>query len=103
MMATLRRLMRKKLPCERVKGRPHNGFMEIWQGACSYADAAASVFCPSGQMRYFEISNAVSGSNSGKIRRISLGAMATQPSVRSEEHTSELQSLMRNSYAVFCL
>src|SRR3546814_2910678 len=25
------------------------------------------------------------------------------PRVRSEEHTSELQSLMRNSYAVFCL
>src|SRR3546814_4492988 len=25
------------------------------------------------------------------------------PSVRSEEHTSELQSLMRISYAVFCL
>src|SRR3546814_3693450 len=24
-------------------------------------------------------------------------------SVRSEEHTSELQSLMRNSYSVFCL
>src|SRR3546814_10878515 len=30
---------------------------------------------------------------------------ANQPYVdqRSEEHTSELQSLMRNSYAVFCL
>src|SRR3546814_6452763 len=26
-----------------------------------------------------------------------------KPSVRSEEHTSELQSLMRISYAVFCL
>src|SRR3546814_993198 len=26
-----------------------------------------------------------------------------QPDMRSEEHTSELQSLMRNSYAVFCL
>src|SRR3546814_4298356 len=26
-----------------------------------------------------------------------------QPPWRSEEHTSELQSLMRNSYAVFCL
>src|SRR3546814_697363 len=26
-----------------------------------------------------------------------------QPALRSEEHTSELQSLMRNSYAVFCL
>src|SRR3546814_10585347 len=27
----------------------------------------------------------------------------TDERVRSEEHTSELQSLMRNSYAVFCL
>src|SRR3546814_14472653 len=26
-----------------------------------------------------------------------------RPETRSEEHTSELQSLMRNSYAVFCL
>src|SRR3546814_7559560 len=26
-----------------------------------------------------------------------------RPRARSEEHTSELQSLMRNSYAVFCL
>src|SRR3546814_2632795 len=26
-----------------------------------------------------------------------------RPHPRSEEHTSELQSLMRNSYAVFCL
>src|SRR3546814_6503421 len=26
-----------------------------------------------------------------------------RPAVRSEEHTSELQSLMRISYAVFCL
>src|SRR3546814_8203430 len=28
---------------------------------------------------------------------------ARRQRVRSEEHTSELQSLMRNSYAVFCL
>src|SRR3546814_10623720 len=28
---------------------------------------------------------------------------AQQPGMRSEEHTSELQSLMRISYAVFCL
>src|SRR3546814_8770860 len=27
----------------------------------------------------------------------------SESSTRSEEHTSELQSLMRNSYAVFCL
>src|SRR3546814_1772419 len=29
--------------------------------------------------------------------------LAQQSTSRSEEHTSELQSLMRNSYAVFCL
>src|SRR3546814_2787169 len=29
--------------------------------------------------------------------------LSTQPRPRSEEHTSELQSLMRISYAVFCL
>src|SRR3546814_3861090 len=30
-------------------------------------------------------------------------AIAAGAPMRSEEHTSELQSLMRNSYAVFCL
>src|SRR3546814_6198922 len=30
-------------------------------------------------------------------------AVVSQPTNRSEEHTSELQSLMRTSYAVFCL
>src|SRR3546814_3715308 len=30
-------------------------------------------------------------------------APPTRPARRSEEHTSELQSLMRISYAVFCL
>src|SRR3546814_3484855 len=36
--------------------------------------------------------------------RLAQAAMAQRDtSVRSEEHTSELQSLMRNSYAVFCL
>src|SRR3546814_1670759 len=36
---------------------------------------------------------------------IATGAMpnATETAARSEEHTSELQSLMRISYAVFCL
>src|SRR3546814_4398933 len=31
------------------------------------------------------------------------GLMIDHPPERSEEHTSELQSLMRTSYAVFCL
>src|SRR3546814_982454 len=41
------------------------------------------------------------------LERINLGGttvvMATHAQDRSEEHTSELQSLMRISYAVFCL
>src|SRR3546814_7099090 len=36
--------------------------------------------------------------------RLRLGqARQSDVDLRSEEHTSELQSLMRNSYAVFCL
>src|SRR3546814_9280226 len=31
------------------------------------------------------------------------GGLQSPPAARSEEHTSELQSLMRISYAVFCL
>src|SRR3546814_7886429 len=36
-------------------------------------------------------------------RKQPIGFLAHGIGHRSEEHTSELQSLMRNSYAVFCL
>src|SRR3546814_1079374 len=36
-------------------------------------------------------------------RRMQIVPTPCSPSTRSEEHTSELQSLMRISYAVFCL
>src|SRR3546814_5836945 len=36
-------------------------------------------------------------------RNMGAGHKACAPPARSEEHTSELQSLMRISYAVFCL
>src|SRR3546814_2412180 len=39
----------------------------------------------------------------GKSDGLSQAHFAQRPSTRSEEHTSELQSLMRISYAVFCL
>src|SRR3546814_20707043 len=38
-----------------------------------------------------------------RIRGIRPGIAIVAGAVRSEEHTSELQSLMRISYAVFCL
>src|SRR3546814_3411803 len=42
----------------------------------------------------------------GRLRRLRLGGglrLGDRDVARSEEHTSELQSLMRISYAVFCL
>src|SRR3546814_7875917 len=37
------------------------------------------------------------------VDRATLSAIMVRRGIRSEEHTSELQSLMRISYAVFCL
>src|SRR3546814_8261562 len=36
-------------------------------------------------------------------RELAMGAIVSGGAIRSEEHTSELHSLMRISYAVFCL
>src|SRR3546814_10482303 len=41
--------------------------------------------------------------DAGRILETRSLHIATTGAERSEEHTSELQSLMRNSYAVFCL
>src|SRR3546814_3740744 len=38
-----------------------------------------------------------------RCMRLRISAVEVPPLARSEEHTSELQSLMRISYAVFCL
>src|SRR3546814_2380619 len=38
-----------------------------------------------------------------EVGRLVVPVVVVPASDRSEEHTSELQSLMRNSYAVFCL
>src|SRR3546814_5951227 len=48
---------------------------------------------------------ATRGDSPRSMRRLMLSSMtmASSTTRRSEEHTSELQSLMRISYAVFCL
>src|SRR3546814_8500014 len=49
---------------------------------------------------------ALQGVGNHRIRHFAIEqprAKAQAGAGRSEEHTSELQSLMRNSYAVFCL
>src|SRR3546814_1005719 len=51
------------------------------------------------------ITNAIKHGPSDGFARIELSGRRAEDGgyVRSEEHTSELQSLMRISYAVFCL
>src|SRR3546814_8529803 len=53
---------------------------------------------------YLAVASAVHALERDRVRRIVLVRPAVEAGEkRSEEHTSELQSLMRNSYAVFCL
>src|SRR3546814_8776139 len=58
-------------------------------------------FFPAGLVLYWCVNNAVSIAQQRYImHKLDKENAAAS---RSEEHTSELQSLMRNSYAVFCL
>src|SRR3546814_5317178 len=65
---------------------------------------------PPGSVRLRAPAADVQGPAPDPVRRPALGAGQAGPAAagdrkahRSEEHTSELQSLMRISYAVFCL
>src|SRR3546814_1371120 len=60
------------------------------------ARCADMVFCGTSRLRAISPAARPSGSWRTNSRNVS-------SRVRSEEHTSELQSLMRISYAVFCL
>src|SRR3546814_5778211 len=50
-----------------------------------------------------QLSQAASGEVDPQAAEAGPSTAAPAPKARSEEHTSELQSLMRISYAVFCL
>src|SRR3546814_8893429 len=68
--------------------------------------SAASSEHPPGGRPHFRIANASSTASARASTSSSVLYMANdarQVELRSEEHTSELQSLMRISYAVFCL
>src|SRR3546814_5853912 len=63
----------------------------------TFATNSSYVRVPEGK----EIAN-FAGSRSQEFSSMS-PSVVTEIRIRSEEHTSELQSLMRISYAVFCL
>src|SRR3546814_9069089 len=64
---------------------------------------------PQQRQRRAPVRHAAAGGGEGGVAGVSENLVATDGSPspaqreRSEEHTSELQSLMRISYAVFCL
>src|SRR3546814_9288437 len=91
-----------------VGGSDFHGSLSWMLTTCTLADlpplsvawakvCAASLACCTGSVMRLIL---------GVSRRSSRGACCTHSlagTTRSEEHTSELQSLMRSSYAVFCL
>src|SRR3546814_1076852 len=90
-----RRLTSARQPLYRCPWPNRSPFMSIGRFACRNAPIATSTaMCASASIRR---RGARPCSRICGTRRICC------PAARSEEHTSELQSLMRNSYAVFCL
>src|SRR3546814_3120391 len=75
-------------PAPQTRGKPRG----MAAGSCAFGDLARSCWGSGG----------FGGIAGGGGRGGGGGAMAGD-GPRSEEHTSELQSLMRISYAVFCL
>src|SRR3546814_8770761 len=72
----------------------------LFRSPCGAVDAL--------QLFVLRIAAPVRTGNAGELERLEEARVrhvraAAHVDVRSEEHTSELQSLMRISYAVFCL
>src|SRR3546814_2121688 len=98
--------------------RVHRQPLQRWQrvAASGEADRETIVIADDGDVERVAVEQ-----HRDRIHRLQLGAIQIQPLLRrndighdqiedrrqmrerSEEHTSELQSLMRISYAVFCL
>src|SRR3546814_7131991 len=68
-------------------------------------NTAASTCASPTQIAIFQVTTSlgVMPAAARSISRIAIPPMIRAHATRSEEHTSELQSLMRISYAVFCL
>src|SRR3546814_3616484 len=71
-----------------------DGMSALWSSVLSVVDLWQNARCAASSC-----SDAVSSRAIGPYS----GALQPGAAMRSEEHTSELQSLMRISYAVFCL
>src|SRR3546814_9150490 len=83
----------------------------VWWVGCSYVGSPSSDEqrrCEHGEAEHDVSSSVYWPPRAAGVGHLLLHAMGNgpepgHPAPRSEEHTSELQSLMRISYAVFCL
>src|SRR3546814_5317720 len=78
------------------------GFQGRWKGEVESGALAGFGFCPDAAVmaRDDTLDAGQADAGAGELGRC---MQALEHAERSEEHTSELQSLMRISYAVFCL
>src|SRR3546814_8785451 len=84
---------------------PPSSYRLVQPGADGNAVAKAAELIKKAECPVLLVGHAVQCTRAGqKVRELAelMGCPILQTS-RSEEHTSELQSLMRISYAVFCL
>src|SRR3546814_1005083 len=75
--------------------------VEAWVDAVKRNRPAVAPAVPSAVRMLLDAD--VDSADLSSLRALISGTAPLAPDLRSEEHTSELQSLMRRSYAVFCL
>src|SRR3546814_7314113 len=85
--------------CEQRRARVRDAHGRPIEGLCA-SDALDPVDAPQATQHSRQMRTAAHGDDEAHFDRFAAGTIRH---LRSEEHTSELQSLMRISYAVFCL
>src|SRR3546814_7302784 len=101
----------RRVQSEEVRGHLHDAHSRVMSIASLQQQLAASSLGDVELRSYFtQLCESLSASMIHDHDRVSIAVTADGSAVhadisvsRSEEHTSELQSLMRISYAVFCL
>src|SRR3546814_2581705 len=89
----------------RIEWEPNAGYMAFVHNGPLPAPDRHSLWMTSDVAKGVDYYVTLAGSVDGAIAgyRALTGKATLMPKWRSEEHTSELQSIMRSSYAVFCL